>query len=179
LWPRYVCFMSSADEQEVGRTDHPISGSSCHALRVRRPNSTVVTWFLHHDNEPTQPNTRRRRGAMRMGPPYRSAFTVQDAICTWRHSRFPSAPRRRETKGIALVCISGIRVTIPLLYGALEYSWASEVACSLSEPKLQFKYIFPSNTAKLYKRWFDCIIFYYDGDMFRHTAIFRSTYKTP
>jgi len=64
------------------------------------------------------------------GPPYRAAFTVPNAICTWRHSRFPSVPRRRETKDIVLVCISGLLDTILLFYGALQYSWAGEVACS-------------------------------------------------
>jgi len=71
--------------------------------------------------------------ATRMGPPYLAAFTVPNTICTWRHSRFPSVPRRRETKDIVLVCISGFLDTIPLFYGALQDSWAGEVASSRSQ----------------------------------------------
>ena len=74
--------------------------------------------------------------ATRMGPPYLAAFTVPNTICTWRHSRFPSVPRRRETKDIVLVCISGFLDTIPLFYGALQDSWAGEVASSRSAPDL-------------------------------------------
>jgi len=74
--------------------------------------------------------------AMRKGPPYRAAFTVPNAICSWRHSRFPSVPRRRETKDIVLVCISGLLDTITLFYGALQDSWADELACSRRAPEL-------------------------------------------
>jgi hypothetical protein len=71
-----------------------------------------------------------------MGPPYLAAFTVPNAICTWLHSRFPSVPWRRETKDIVLVCISGLLDNIPLFYGALQDSWAGEVASSRSVPDL-------------------------------------------
>jgi hypothetical protein len=33
-----------------------------------------------------------------------------------------------------LVCISGLLDIIPLFYGALQYSWAGEVACSRRAP---------------------------------------------
>jgi hypothetical protein len=74
--------------------------------------------------------------ATRMGPPYLAAFTVPNAICTWRHSRFPPVPRRQETKDIVLVCISGLLDTIPLFYGALQDSWAGEVDSICSAPDL-------------------------------------------
>jgi hypothetical protein len=37
--------------------------------------------------------------------------------------------------------------------------------------------IFPSDNSNLYNRCCGYTVFYYKGDMFRHTAIFRPTYK--
>ena len=61
-----------------GRQDHPIRRSSCHALCIRRPNFTVVMWFLLQNNKPTQPSYVRREWAPLIAP--HSQFLTLSAL---------------------------------------------------------------------------------------------------